>query len=208
MVRVNPIWEEPINESIVGYFAGMVNKITKKSDKHNDQIIIEELDNYYNRKKILENPFSNEEIECIRKNFIHPMIQINQEEIETLSKPVIEKLIVFFENFFIIDNFQKYQDIFISDDEYIKKTFKHALAFFDTLNKDSEFKIKIENYFEQTFAIEEWKEIHGVWNDFKEEQISSLDLLKSILTIVNENNFYRIMRTFFRNEGIHIKYSQ
>ncbi|MGB5911331.1 MAG: hypothetical protein WBH31_09080 [Promethearchaeia archaeon] len=113
MVRLNQEFDEPISESMSGFLVDIIDKIDEITEQNPDQIINDYLAKYYERRKPVEHSFSDDLIEIVKNDIILNIIEVNTEKFENVSQPVMNKLIVFFKDFFI-DEFHKYKNIEIS----------------------------------------------------------------------------------------------
>ncbi len=111
---LNQEFDEPISEIILGFLVDIIDKIDENPDQNPDQIINDYLAKYYERRKPVEHSFSDALIEIVKNDIILNIIEGNKEKFENVSQPVMNKLIMFFKDFFI-DGFHKYKNIEVSD---------------------------------------------------------------------------------------------
>ncbi len=108
MVKFNLEFHESVQEAMLAFLVGIINEIEEAPEKNPDQIITNFLDNYYQKKSPIEHSFSDDVIEFVKNDIILGIIEVNKEDFKDVSQSVMNRLIAFFEDFFI-DRFNSYR---------------------------------------------------------------------------------------------------
>ncbi len=206
MVRVNPNWLESINEGILSRLVSMITSIEKSPEQKPDKIIIEYVERYYKRRKPIKHSFSDALLERVKNDNTLRIIKVNERYLENVSQSTVDKLIVFFIDYFIA-NYHKYEDtIVVNDEEYIRIGFQSLISALNQLKTSPKSMIKLEKWLLNQLN-EDWKLIKPIWNDFKAETITTINFILIMFDIIDEDPFINILNSYLRENETFDLYS-
>jgi len=195
MVKINPEFDGSIRERIASTLVAIIDRIEEFPSKHSDEIIKKYIHNYYEKKKPIKHSFSNDLLDFLKRDVILKTIDVNKEYFESTSQKVMDDLVAFLIDFFT-DEFSKYRDIIeVSDDEYIKIGFKNLITSLNQIKSSPNSMMKLEKWLMEQLK-NDWNLIKTIWNDFKEENITTTEYLKLVIEILDEGLFYNIVDSF------------
>lgn len=197
MVKINPEFDELIRERIASTLVAIIDRIEESPSKHSDEIITRYVQNYYERRKPTKHSFSNDLLDFLKRDVILMTIDVNKKYFESTSHKVMDKLITFLIDLFI-DKYSKYKnEIEVSDDEYVKIGFRNLISSLNQLKSSPTSMMKLEKWFTEQLK-DDWNQIKSIWNDFKEENITTTEYVKLVIEIIDEALFYNIVDSFLK----------
>ncbi|MFX0072215.1 MAG: hypothetical protein ACFFAO_14095 [Candidatus Hermodarchaeota archaeon] len=206
MVRVNPNWLESINERILSTLVCIIDSIEKSPEQKPDKIIIDYVESYYKSRKQPKHSFSDALLERVKNDNILRIIKVNERYLENVNQFTLDKLVIFFIDLFI-DNYHKYQDtIVVNDEDYIKIGFQPLISALNHLKTSPKSMIKLEKWF-LIQLNEDWKLIKPIWNDFKMEAFTTINFILKMFDIIDEDPFINILNAYLRENETFDLYS-
>ncbi|TXT54496.1 MAG: hypothetical protein BAJALOKI1v1_2150001 [Promethearchaeota archaeon] len=194
MVKVNPLLEEPISERILNKLLSIIRRIKETQKQNPNQIITEEIDIYYNKRRPIEHKFSDELLDVIKRDLILIMIDVNKNSFRGVSQTVMNRLVTFLIDCFI-DHYSKWQgSIEVSEALYLIISYG-LLAPLEKYRDSDEDILEFENWLKKNLN-DKWEDLKEYFNQFKKKIIHGKQFLKYAIELFGDKEFSELLLRF------------